>query len=46
MLKKSLLISVISGTVLSMGLAMAADQDRDQLQDQTRDQIKDQTRIN
>lgn len=43
MLKKSLLISVISGTVLSMGLAMAADQDRDQLQDQTRDQIKDQT---
>ena len=40
MLNKSLLISVISGTVLSMGLAMAADQDRTQLQDQTRDRLQ------
>jgi len=41
MLNKYIVISAISATVLSMGLAMAADQDRTQLQD--RDQIKDQT---
>jgi hypothetical protein len=45
MLKGSLFISLIGATVLSMGLAMAADQDRTQLQNQTRDQLKDQDRI-